>query len=150
MLSSEGNENGEKTTVCLISRKATLHVQPPFFVHFLCRSFPRLQRETSRNFLVTRFMEKMSTYLFLMSPLIFTLVAASTSRPFSFPHRRYKIFMLFFKQKMSPLLFISCFSSLALFFSLSLAVLSRTFSVFLFLYICFKFVYMTIFLILIL
>ena len=65
MLSSKGNENGEKTTVGLISRKATLHVQPTFFVHFLCRSFPRLQRETSRNFLVTRFKEKMSS-LFLM------------------------------------------------------------------------------------
>ena len=30
---------------------------------FLCRCFARLQRETSRNFLVTRFMEEMS-YVF--------------------------------------------------------------------------------------
>ena len=34
MLSSEGNENGEKTTIGLISKKATLHMQHTFFVHF--------------------------------------------------------------------------------------------------------------------
>ena len=34
MLGSEGNENGEKNTVGLISKKATLHVQHTFFVHF--------------------------------------------------------------------------------------------------------------------
>ena len=30
----EGNENGEKTTIGLISKKETLHVQHTFFVHF--------------------------------------------------------------------------------------------------------------------
>ena len=62
MLSGEGNENGEKTTIGLISKKATLHVQHTFFVHFFAvRCFARPQRETSRNFLdlVTRFMEEM-------------------------------------------------------------------------------------------
>ena len=34
MLSGEGNENGEKTTIGLISKKATLHVQHTFFVYF--------------------------------------------------------------------------------------------------------------------
>ena len=34
MLSGEGNENGEKTDIGLISKKATLHVQHTFFVHF--------------------------------------------------------------------------------------------------------------------
>ena len=34
MLTCEGNENGEKTTIGLISKKATLHVQHTFFVHF--------------------------------------------------------------------------------------------------------------------
>ena len=34
MLSSVGNKNSEKTTICLISKKATLHVQHTFFVHF--------------------------------------------------------------------------------------------------------------------
>ena len=33
MLSGEGNKNGEKT-IGLISKKATLHVQHTFFVHF--------------------------------------------------------------------------------------------------------------------
>ena len=55
MLSGEGNENGEETTICPISKKATLHVQHTFCVHFFAaRCFSRLQRETSKNFLVTR------------------------------------------------------------------------------------------------
>ena len=51
MLSGEGNarKDSEKTTICLCSKKAT-----HFFCTFLCRCFARLQRETSRNFLVTR------------------------------------------------------------------------------------------------
>ena len=34
MLSSEDNENGEKTKIGLISKKESLHVQHTFFVHF--------------------------------------------------------------------------------------------------------------------
>ena len=34
MLSGEGSEKGEKTKLGLISKKATLHVQLTFFVHF--------------------------------------------------------------------------------------------------------------------
>ena len=34
MLSGEGNDNAEKTTVRLISKIATLHVMHTFFVHF--------------------------------------------------------------------------------------------------------------------
>ena len=34
MLSCEGNKNGKKTAIGLISQKATLHVQHTFFVHF--------------------------------------------------------------------------------------------------------------------
>ena len=35
MLSGEGNENGEKANISLIwKKKATLHVQHTFFVHF--------------------------------------------------------------------------------------------------------------------
>ena len=37
MLNGEGragDENGEKTTIGLISKKATLHVKHTFFVHF--------------------------------------------------------------------------------------------------------------------
>ena len=77
MLSGEGNAGERwKTTIGLISKKATLHVQHTFFCTFLCRCFSRLRRETSRNFLVTRFMEEMShVFLFTLFslPLIFTL-----------------------------------------------------------------------------
>ena len=58
-------------------------MQHTFFVQsFLCRCFARRQRETSRNFLVTRFMEEMLyvvLFTFFSLPLIFTLVAASIS-----------------------------------------------------------------------
>ena len=40
MLSGEGIENGEKTTIGLISKK-TLHVQHNFFCTFLCCCFAR-------------------------------------------------------------------------------------------------------------
>ena len=60
MLSGEVNENDEKTTIGLISKNTSLHVQHTFFCTFLCRCFARLLRETSRNFLVTRFVEGMS------------------------------------------------------------------------------------------
>ena len=73
MPSGEGKENYENT-IGLIGKKATLHVQHTFCT-FLCLCFARLQRETSRNFPVTRFMEEMSYVLvhFLSLPLIFTL-----------------------------------------------------------------------------
>ena len=40
MLSGEGHENDEKTTIGLISKKATLHVQHTFFVHFFAVVLP--------------------------------------------------------------------------------------------------------------
>ena len=131
MLSGEGNENGEKT-IGLISKKATLHVQHTFFVHFFCRCFARPQRKTSRNFLVTRFMEEMS-YVFLFTFLFFTAshFHFHGRSYFSFSHGCYKIFMLFFHKKRSPLFFISGSSSLSLFFSFSFAGLSPAFSFFL-------------------
>ena len=62
MLSGEGNVNGEKQQPGVISKNATLHVHAAhFFCTFLCRCIARLQRETSRNFLVTRFMEEIET-----------------------------------------------------------------------------------------
>ena len=64
-----------KTTIGLIS-KSNFARAAHFFCTFLCRCFARLQRETSRNFLVTRFMEEMSyvfSFTFFSRPLIFTL-----------------------------------------------------------------------------
>ena len=51
-----------------------------FFGTFLCRCFARLQQETSRNFLVTCFMEEMS-YVFPFTAAHFhlALVAAPIS-----------------------------------------------------------------------
>ena len=86
-----------------------------FFCKFLCRCFAQLQRETSRNFLVTRFMEEMS-YVFSFTFFhcrSFSPYCIGGRKHFPFHHRRYKIF--FFKSP-SP------------FFSLSLAGLAPSFS----------------------
>ena len=99
MLNGDGNENSQKISVGLISKK-TKTLQPRaahFFYTFLCRCFAALQRETSINLCVP-------VHFFFSPPLIFTLVAASIS-PFS--HRRYKICMFFFQRNWSPLFFIS-------------------------------------------
>ena len=115
-----------KTTIGLISKKATLHVQYTFFLHFFRRCFVRPQRETSRNSPVTRFEEEMS-YVFLITffslPLIFTLVAASI---FHFLTAATKFSCCSSNKKMSSL-FISRSSCLSPFFSLSFAGLSPTF-----------------------
>ena len=73
------------------------------FCTFLCLRFVRLQRGTSRNFLVTRFMEEMSL------SLIFTPVAAAILI-FSPPLQN---FMLFLQQKKVSFVFFSL--ALALF-----------------------------------
>ena len=105
-----------------------------FLRAFLCRCFARLHRDTSRNFIVTRFGEEM-LYVFMFNFFfhcrLFSPCIASRLH-FSFRHRRYKMFMLFFQQKkMSPFfLYLSLYTLVAL-FSLSLAGLPPTFSSFL-------------------
>ena len=80
MLRGDGNENGEKTTIGLISKKVTLNVQHTFFCSFLCRCFARLQLDTFRNLLVTRFTEEMS-YVFFVTVAHFSFLFPSfTSR----------------------------------------------------------------------
>ena len=67
MLNGEGNEKGEekknnkKKTIGLISKKSNFARAAHFFCTFFCRCFAPLKRETSRNFLVTRFMEEIET-----------------------------------------------------------------------------------------
>ena len=88
MLSGEGmqrRKTGEKQQQVLSKNN--------FFCTFLCRCFARLQRETSRNFLVTRFMEEM-LYVFP-----FTFFHCRSFSPciggrqhFSFCHRHYTKF----------------------------------------------------------
>ena len=106
----EGNENGEKTTICLISKKSNFSRAAHNFCTFLCRCFARLQRETSRNSLAIRFMEEMQ-YVFLLT--FFHCRSFSTRWPLAFlifspPLQN---FMLFLQQKMSPLFFFLCRSS---------------------------------------
>ena len=83
MLSKEATKCQKKKSVGLISKITTLHVQHTFLYISLPFFFARLQQETSRNILVTRFM--CSCPLFFSLPPIFTLVAASTSPCFSPP-----------------------------------------------------------------
>ena len=131
MLSGEDNAGERwKTTVGLISKKATLHVQHTFFVHFLCRCFARLQHETPRNFLVTLFTGEMSyvfSFTFFSVPLIFTLhwwpLAFLILSP---PLQNFHFFLP--TKKKPPLFFIYRSRSLSPFFSLSIAGLPPTFS----------------------
>ena len=128
MLSGEGNAGERwKTTIGLISKKATLHVQNTFCT-FLCSCFAQLQRETCWNFLVTRFIEEMSyvfSFTFFSLPLIFALhwwplAFLILSPPLLLEENSNK--------KMSPLFFISRSRSLSPYFSLSFAGLPPTFS----------------------
>ena len=138
MLSGEGNAGERwKTTIGLISKKATLHVQHTFFVHFFAVVFARLQRETSRNVLVTRFMEEMS-FVFSSSLLFFTaahfhlaLVATSISH---FVTAATKFSCCSSNKKMTPLFVISRsgplrFAGLPPTFSFSLSFSSSIFQI---------------------
>ena len=82
----KGNENGEKTTIGLISKKASLHVQHTFFVHFFVLPlFCTTTKWNFQKFPSYTFMEELSYvflftfFLFTRLPLIFTFVAASIS-----------------------------------------------------------------------
>ena len=122
MLSGEGNENGEKRTAGKLSKKVTLHVQHTFLV--VLHDYNVKLPETSYLHVYRGNVVRVLIHYFFhcrsFSPL--------SRHHFSFSHRRYKIFMLFFQQKMFPLLFISHPSSLPLFPSLSFPSLSPTFS----------------------
>ena len=132
MLSGEDNAGDRrKTTIGLNSKKKKQQQLSTcsklfFFFSFPCRCLARLQRKTSRN----RFFMGEMSYL-----LSFTFFHCRSFSPyiggrqhFSFCQSRYKIFMLFFHQKMSPLFFTSRSRSLSPFFSLSFAGLPPTFS----------------------
>ena len=100
-----------------------------FAVHFFVHFFPRLQRETSRNFLVTRFMQGMSYVLSLIfffhcrsfSPF---MVAASISH---FLTTATKFAWCSPNKKMSPLFFTLALDLCHPFFSMTFAGLPPTF-----------------------
>ena len=104
MLRGDGNENSQKTSEGLISKKTkTLHVQHTF----LYISLPLFCTTTTRNF---QELPSYTFHVFLITffPPPFNLVAASIS-PFS--HGRYNFFLFFFQRNWSPLFFISRSSS---------------------------------------
>ena len=104
MLSGDGNKNGKKNArIGPNWQKSNFSRAAHLFCTFLCLRFVRLQRGTSRNFLVTRFMEEMSL------SLIFTPVAAAILI-FSPPLQNC---MLFLQQKKVSFVFFSL--ALALF-----------------------------------
>ena len=128
MLSGEGNENDGKTIkgLTLKPKKNNFARAAHFFVHFFAVG---LQRETSRNFLVTRFVEEMSyvfQFTFFPLPLIFTLVASALS--FLIFPQPLQNFHVVLSTKFDSFVFISCFGSLSLVFSLSFPDLQPTFS----------------------
>ena len=62
MLSGEGNENSDKTTIGLISEKKQNFARATHFsCTFICRCFARQHSETSRNVLVTLLWRKCRT-----------------------------------------------------------------------------------------
>ena len=137
MLSGEGNAGERwKTTKGLISKKATLHVQHTFFVHFFAvvlHDYNVKLPETSWLHVLWRKCRTCSCSLF------FHCRSFSPSWPLAFlifspPLQN---FMLFLQQKMSPLFFLSSSSSTSPALSLlaSRPTFSFSLSLILFLYI---------------
>ena len=131
MLSGKGNaEDRWKTTIGLISKKSNFARAAHFFCTFPCRCFAQLQRETSRNFLVTRFMEELS-YVFSFTifslPLIFTFHWWPLAFPILSPPLQ-NFHVILPTKKCLLCFFISRSRPLSPFFSLSFAGLPPTFS----------------------
>ena len=97
----------KKKTVSLISKKATLHVQHTLFVHFfdvVLHDCNEKLPETSWLHVLYRKCRTCSCSLFCFStPAHFFHLRGR--QHFSFSRHRYKIFMLFFQQKVFPLFF---------------------------------------------
>ena len=110
----EGNENGEKTTMGLISKKKTLLMQGTFFVHFFAvvlHDYNVKLPETSQLHVLRRKCRKFSCSLFFSTAADFHL---GGRQYFSFSHR-YKLFMFFFQQKYLVCFYLSLQHSVALF-----------------------------------
>ena len=104
----------KKITIGLISKKATLHVQHTLFVHFFAVVLHDYNVKLPETFLLHVFWGKCRTCsrsLFFSLPLIFTLHWCRYH--FSFCHRCYKVFMLFFHQKNISFVFFSRWASLS-------------------------------------
>ena len=142
MRSGEGNENGEKTKIGLISQKATLRVQHTFFVHFFAVVLHDYNVKLPEASWLHVFWRKCRT---CSCSLFFHCRSFSPSWPLAFlifspPLQN---FMLFLPQKMSPLFFLSRSSSFSR-WALLACRLAFSFSVCLSLSLFSKFVDMTI------
>ena len=90
MLSGDGNKNSAKKNqlVQLAKKKKKLWTGSTLFLYISCHFFTRLERETSRNVLVTRFMEEMlysfldPVHFFFYATHQFTLVATGGTSHF--------------------------------------------------------------------
>ena len=134
MLSGDGNENGKKKKQqqVLIGKKATLHVQHTFFVHFFAFVLSDYDVELPETSWLHILWRKCRCRSFsLRWPL-----------QFSFSYRRYKISCCSYNRKRSPLFFLSRSSSFSRSAQLGVALLSLFFC--LSLSLCSKFVDMTI------
>ena len=110
MLRGENNENGEKTTRGLISKKVTLHLQHNFCVHFFAvvlHDYNVKLQEASWLRILWRKYHTFSCSLFFPLSLFFTQLAASISYFLTAATR----FHVAPHQKMSPLFFLSRTSS---------------------------------------
>ena len=119
MLSGEGNENGEKTTIGSISKKATFHVeQGCSALHFFAAVLHDYNVKLQETFWLHVFWRKCRTLIFNLVPASIShfLIAATN---FSCCSSSKKCLLCFF---------ISRSSSLSPFFSLSFAGLSPPFS----------------------
>ena len=118
MLSDDANENSKKKSVGLtsIKEKQLCTSSTLFFSTFLCRCFAaRLQRETSRNFLVTGFMCSCSLFFRCRSFLLWWTL--KSLHFITAVIHVYKIVLFFFQRNLSP-----CFSP----FGLALFLLSTS------------------------
>ena len=106
MRSGEGNENGEKTKIGLISKKATLCVQHTFFVHFFAVVLHDYNVKLPEASWLHVFWRKCRT---CSLPLFFHCRSCSPCigglQHFLFCQRRYEIFTLFFQQKNGAFVF---------------------------------------------
>ena len=120
MLNVDSNDNGEKRST-LTSKKTSLHVQHTFFVHFFAIAVAMWNFPHGENVACAhkKFCACVPVCFFFSLPLILSPCWLLT---FSFSHGRHKIFMLFFQWNSSPLFFLSCCSSLLLFFSMSFTI----------------------------
>ena len=129
MLSEEGNKNGQKNYNRSYQEKSNFACAAHFFCTFLCCFFARLQRETSRNFLVTRFIKEMS-YVFLFT-FFFTVshFHPGGRQYFSFCHRRLQNFHVVPPTKNVSFVFFSHWLACCPTFSFSLSVSCSIFQI---------------------